>query len=101
MGHGTEENAVWDEIRLGTTLPDVVPVISPFFSLMEADVRDTEGFAVETAPGIDYLLESSDAVVSNWTFTGMSVAGNGETMYLFDPKGFSSSKIYRVTGQVP
>ncbi len=75
-------------------------VIEPF-PLADVSVEDMEGMSVETVTGIQYTLESSDNMGTSWTSTGMSVLGNGETMYLFDPKGFSASKIYRVTGSTP
>lgn len=98
---GTQEAGIVDEIRIGDTLADVLPVIDPVFFLTDVEVGDTEGVSVDTVPGILYSLESSDATVTNWTDTGMSVLGTGDTEYLFDPKGHSPTKIYRVTGSVP
>ncbi|HHW77022.1 MAG TPA: cell wall anchor protein [Xanthomonadaceae bacterium] len=45
----------------------------------------------------NYRLESAPVPSpTNWTFTGYQALGNGGTLLLYDPAGFSTTKVYRV-----
>ena len=51
-------------------------------------------------PGVPYNLEESTDG-TNYTSTGLSLIGNGDSMLLFDPAGFSTQKQYRVSIRPP
>lgn len=48
--------------------------------------------------GVLYSLEYNAAFPeeTNWVSSGFTVEGNGEGVYLYDPAGYSTAKVYRV-----
>ena len=48
-------------------------------------------------PTVSYSLESAPTLVpTNWTATGYAADGNGGDLYMYDPVGFATTKVYRV-----
>jgi hypothetical protein len=64
----------------------------------EATVTDTIATEFLSDNGAPYVLQyTTDLVTSNnWTNADVSVTGNGTNMFLFDPSGYSTAKLYRV-----
>ncbi len=53
-----------------------------------------------SVPQITYSLESAGTPgPTNWVPTGFRTSGNGADLLLFDPTGFSTTKIYRVMAE--
>jgi hypothetical protein len=63
--------------------------------LTETGVEDTFATEFLSEAGISYELECSTNQV-DWEATGAIAEGNGGTLTLFDPSGYSTSKQYRV-----
>ncbi len=48
-------------------------------------------------PSATYRLESGPAPApTNWIYTGYQAQGNGGALFLYDPAGFATTKVYRV-----
>lgn len=72
---------------------------SPFgISFNTIVVADTAAMEFASTLGVDYNLEFTTDIIppTNWVVTGATVTGNGGTMQLFDPTGFSTQKMYRI-----
>lgn len=49
---------------------------------------------------VTYRLEFAPvASPTNWNFSGCSAVGNGAGLYLFDPAGYSTARVYRVIAE--
>ncbi len=54
----------------------------------------------ESKPQASYVLESATTPgPTNWVFTGYRAQGNGGDLLMYDPTGFSTVKLYRVTAE--
>ena len=71
---------------------------SPTVDFDTVEVADTTGMEFLSANGAFYYLEYTTDLVAptNWTATGATIAGNGDTLILFDPTGTDTSKTYRI-----
>jgi hypothetical protein len=65
---------------------------------ISAEVDGKVAAQFQSEVGITYLLQcTTDPPASNnWSDTGAFVAGDGSTLLLFDPSGYSTGKTYRV-----
>lgn len=60
-------------------------------------VANVAALSFGSATGVTYRLEYVTSLLeTNWTDCGYSVVGNGSNLFLFDPTGFSTSKMYRI-----
>lgn len=97
-----DEFTLWDTALSAQEVAAVYaagPTFTP--SVVSSNVVFGNAFATEfiSQPGITYKLEcTTNLVTSNgWAATGAFVDGNGTNMFLFDPSGFSTAKLYRVS----
>ena len=59
---------------------------------------DTTVFTINTTSGLQYNLEiATNPGTSNFAYSGVTVFGDGGTKTLYDPDGYSTGKLYRVT----
>lgn len=80
------------------------PVTYTFSPRVEAAVFDQIGLTNVVAlrvtnsnPLATYRLEAGPAPApTNWVYTGYQADGNGGALLLYDPTGFSTTKVYRV-----
>ena len=88
-------------------IDDIVMVTTPIeapqpVSFTNAVVDDVMGLEFGSTSGDVYRLEiATDPVGSNWVFSGMSMVGTGTNVFMFDPTGFSTQKLYRVMNTGP
>ena len=60
-------------------------------------VEDTFALGFDSAVGFTYELQSTELPQSNnWITTGATIEGTDGPLLMFDPTGFSTSKLYRV-----
>lgn len=65
------------------------------------DLKDTDGFEIDTAPGNECELERSTDGGANWVSTGIRMVGDGASMVLFEPAGLSSANLSGVVNLSP
>jgi len=72
---------------------------SPPLAITAVEVDNEFGFEFNSETSTLYALEFTTDLVntSNYQRTGALLEGNGGTMQIFDPTGFSTSKAYRVS----
>lgn len=108
-GNGNHLECLIDEIRVHDVYlsdqqimnsflegPTVDPVPPPVISV---EVENTFAITFPSEAGVRYELESTTetATPSNFVGTGLLVTGTGTNMFLFDPGGYSTAKLYRVS----
>ena len=60
-------------------------------------VEDTFALGFDSEVGFTYDLQSTELPqTNNWITTGATIEGTGDPLLMFDPTGFSTSKLYRV-----
>jgi len=83
----------------GTLRGDAHIVQMPSFrpSISNETIQAVTGIQCETLSNEVYRLEyTTDLLMTNWVPSRGYILGNGATMTLFDPLGFSTQKFYRV-----
>lgn len=61
-------------------------------------VTSVAALQIGSVSGVTYRLHyTSDLLGTNWAWTGFTVTGNGGDLWLYDPTGFSTARIYRVS----
>jgi hypothetical protein len=97
-----DELVIYDTYLSSAEILDIYeagPTFTP--SVVSTTVLFDATFATEftSQQGVTYSLEcTTNLVTSNgWSATGTFVDGNGTNMFLFDPSGFSTAKLYRVS----
>jgi hypothetical protein len=88
-GEGTTSGITW-EFTTGSNVQQGVNSASVV-------IPDAVRISLDTVSGRSYRLERSEGSTTNWTFTGMSVVGDGGTMSLYDSSGATASRSFRVT----
>lgn len=77
--------------------PDPPPPAGPPIVDFDA-MSNITVFTFNTVSGLQYNLEiATDPGTSNYTYSGLTVVGDGGSQTLYDPDGFSTGKLYRVT----
>lgn len=72
-----------------------VMATSPVF--VAGSIGAIPALSFESQQDIRYQLHyRTNELAADWIFTGIEVLGNGGTMQVFDPTGFSTAKVYRV-----
>jgi len=101
-----EEVRIYDEYLSAEQVEDLflagpTHILEPI-NMVDADVGDQVGREFLSEAGTTYALEcTTDLVFSNnWSATGAIVEGTGGTLTLYDPAGYSTSKLYRVAIQL-
>lgn len=75
--------------------PAIVPTDGPV--IYGATHGSVVGVQFSTAPSQWYSLQyKTNPATSSWVDSGMRVKGDGGTRWIFDPSGFSTSKLYRI-----
>ena len=90
-----------DDIRLSDAVLSpgefLTRPLVPEPALTEVENVNTTMLTFESVLGIFYGLESATTLSPpDWTPAGLTIAGNGGDMLLFDPTGLSTQKHYRV-----
>ena len=68
-----------------------------FFSVNRVTVEDVPALAFTSSVGHLYGLEfNTNGDTNVWTDAGALLTGDGSTMFMFDPSGFSTQKNYRI-----
>jgi hypothetical protein len=98
-----DEFVLWDE-HMSAAQALAIYNAGPAYNLqpvnvVDADVGDQVATEFLSEAGTTYELESTADLVSsnNWSGTGAIAQGTGANLVLFDPAGYSTSKLYRVT----
>ena len=60
------------------------------------DIDDTTGFEFQSESGSVYRLDKATPPSTNFNSTGGFLEGNGDTMLMFDPTGFTTQNVYKV-----
>jgi hypothetical protein len=89
-----EEVRIYDEYLSAEQVQDLFDPIN----VVDADVGDQVATEFLSEAGTTYELESTTDLITsnNWSGTGATVEGTGANLALFDPAGYSTSKLYRV-----
>jgi hypothetical protein len=92
------EDAVFDEIRVGPTLADTAPHMDTAYA--QILVPDGARIAVDTSggTGIPFSLEWTDNLLDGWTGTGVTVVGDGGSVWLYDVTDDATRGPYRAGG---
>ena len=74
------------------------PPVSENVEATDVEVADTMAAEFQSDVDVLFWLQSTPDLIdtNTWQDTGAQTTGDGNTMKLFDPDGFSTSKLYRV-----
>jgi len=86
-------NGDYFEYTMSLFVPDV--------TFADMVVTNATAFLVTNSlADVNYRLEFAPTdAPTNWAFSGFHVNGNGGNLYLYDPVGFATTKIYRVLAE--
>lgn len=89
--------ALWTENGVGDFLSGAYTMLVREPPFTTATVANVAALSFDSQAGVTYRLQYAPGLpATDWIDTGFDVIGNGSNLFLYDPTGFSTAKVYRI-----